>query len=281
MCYFNEQFTSGTYNPPTMVTFLPNGGFIPQEKHCIKVPLTIAPTLMKMVIGKDGYYFNGITKASHTDYIWYKKEENVVEVWGSPSNLEDAKKRLTDRMNSIAAKLASSLENTCNDDVALGQEVKCIKVPITVEPSLMSQVIGKEGCHFNSIKKASNTTSIWCKREENVIEVWGTPSNLEDAKQMLLDRMNEVSAKIVKPDNNEHEQELTCIKVPLTVHSSLMSQVIGKEGCHFNSIKKASNTTSIWCKRGENVIEVWGPPANVEDAKQMLINRMNHVLTVN
>ena len=271
MCYFDKQFNSGTYNPPTMVTFLPEGGFIPQEKHCIKVPLTISPTLMKMVIGKDGYYFNAITKASNTEYIWYKKDENVVEIWGTPSNLEDAKKRLMDRMNLISAKF-SATDVICNT-----QDLKCIKIPITVESSLMCQVIGKDGCHFNSIKKATNTTSIWCKREENIIEVWGPSSNLEDAKQKLLNKMNEVSGKDNTSYHDNYESDLTCITVDVTVDTSLMSQVIGKDGYYFNCIKKASNITSIWCKREDNVIELWGPSSNLEDAKHRLIQRMDYI----
>lgn len=271
MCYFKKQFNSGIYNPPTMVTFLPDGGFIPQEMHCVKIPVTISPTLMKMVIGKDGYYFNGITKASKTEYIWYEKDKNVVEIWGAPSNLEDAKKRLMDRMNLISAKISST------DVIYDTQDVKCIKIPITIDSSLMCQVIGKDGCHFNSIKSTTNIISIWCKREDNVIEIWGPSSNLEDAKQKLLNKMKEISGKDHTSNHDNCETDSTCISVDVTVDAALMSKVIGKDGYYFNCIKKASNITSIWCKREDNVIEVWGPSSNLEDAKQRLIQRMNYI----
>lgn len=107
---FNTGFQSGVYAPPICCT-VRQGSLIPMEQHCRKVNVTISPSLMKFVIGKQGYYFNAITKASGTNYIWYKKEENVIEVWGPPQNLWDAEKRLKERMNDIEWKWVCSETN--------------------------------------------------------------------------------------------------------------------------------------------------------------------------
>jgi len=105
--HFNNGFQSGVYAPPICCTFQ-RDNVIPLEQHCRRVNVTISPTLMKFVIGKQGYYFNAITKASGTNYIWYKKEENIIEVWGPPHKLADAERRLTERMDDIRWKVMCS-----------------------------------------------------------------------------------------------------------------------------------------------------------------------------
>ena len=95
------------------ITFLPGGGFalvmpenpvrvVEQEKRTIKV--TINPSLMGYVIGKEGVYFNAITKCSKTHFIWYNKERNEIDIYGPPKNLQDAEDRLIQRMNHIEQK---------------------------------------------------------------------------------------------------------------------------------------------------------------------------------
>ena len=100
---YNHNYQQGVYTPPTVCTFQQNN-VVPLEQHCLKVNVTISPTLMKFVIGKNGYYFNAITKASGTNYIWYKREEGIIEIWGPPHKLVNAKDRLEKRMKEISWK---------------------------------------------------------------------------------------------------------------------------------------------------------------------------------
>lgn len=81
---------SGIYNPPIL------------GNRCKKISLTILPKNIGAVIGKQGYYFNAITKASNASYIWYNKEEEVIEVWGKNDYIiKDAEQRLVERMDSV------------------------------------------------------------------------------------------------------------------------------------------------------------------------------------
>ena len=84
---FYDYFTPGTYNPP--------------DAHYSQVSCSIEKEDIKNLIGKNGYIFNAITKASSVDYLWYDNTRNVIEIWGPEHNLEDAKNRLIQRMNKI------------------------------------------------------------------------------------------------------------------------------------------------------------------------------------
>ena len=95
-------FQSGVYNPPTMVTFEHGPTLIcTPEQHVRYVTVDINPELMKFVIGTSGYYFNAITRASGVSYIWFDKQMNRIEVYGPIWCLDNAEKRLTDRMTHI------------------------------------------------------------------------------------------------------------------------------------------------------------------------------------
>lgn len=84
---FYDYFTPGMYNPP--------------DAHYSQVPCSIDKEDIKSLIGRNGYIFNAITKASHIDYLWYDNTRNVIEIWGPEHNLEGAKSRLIERMNKI------------------------------------------------------------------------------------------------------------------------------------------------------------------------------------
>lgn len=84
---FYDYFTPGTYNPP--------------DAHYSQVHCSIKKDDINSLIGRNGYVFNAITKASHIDYLWYDNTRNVIEIWGPEHNLEKAKSRLIQRMNKI------------------------------------------------------------------------------------------------------------------------------------------------------------------------------------
>lgn len=92
----------GVFTPPVLLTLDEQKNVLYKpEEHIREIPVEINPEYMKFVIGTQGYYFNAITKASNTSYIWYDKENAVIKVWGPVGNLDDAEKRLRDRMDDI------------------------------------------------------------------------------------------------------------------------------------------------------------------------------------
>ena len=104
MTVHQAEFQSGVYNPPKIVTieYKPDARVLGTvEDHILYVDVDINPELMKFVIGTAGYYFNAITKASGVSYIWYDKATNKIEVHGPMWCLDNAEKRLKDRMDHI------------------------------------------------------------------------------------------------------------------------------------------------------------------------------------
>ena len=90
----------GVYNPPIAAYY-----------H--EIPITIQTDLIKHVIGSNGKYFNAITKASGVFYIWFRKERNIIEVWGpSVPSMDSAVKRIFDRMELVKQRFSISLEET-------------------------------------------------------------------------------------------------------------------------------------------------------------------------
>lgn len=99
---FMNSFQSGVYNPPAIVSFENGANLVGTlEDHRRYIDVDIKPELMKFVIGTAGYYFNAITRASGVSYIWYDKETNKIEVHGPIWCLDDAERRLKERMDHI------------------------------------------------------------------------------------------------------------------------------------------------------------------------------------
>lgn len=78
----------GYYNPPANTFFT-------------QVPITVEPELMGFVMGKQGAVFKAITHQCRLHYIWFAKERGMVEIWGPEWGLQEAVKRLTERMDLI------------------------------------------------------------------------------------------------------------------------------------------------------------------------------------
>lgn len=85
---YNYSFTPGTYNPPD--AFYCEVKLNPDE-----------PSLMRTVIGREGFYFKAITSATKVYYIWYSRERSVVEIWGPESRLELAMERVRQRIDRV------------------------------------------------------------------------------------------------------------------------------------------------------------------------------------
>lgn len=78
----------GLYNPPIA--------------HYSEVKCDLPEDLIKKLIGRNGYYFNVITKVSKVNYLWFDNQRKVIEIWGPMIHLENAKRRLIERMARLA-----------------------------------------------------------------------------------------------------------------------------------------------------------------------------------
>lgn len=81
--------TNSTYNPP--------------NTHYSEVKCDLSDQQIKKLIGKNGYFFNVITKAAKVNYLWFDNQRKVIEIWGPMIHLENARRRLIDRMERIVS----------------------------------------------------------------------------------------------------------------------------------------------------------------------------------
>ena len=50
------------------------------------------------IMGKDGKVFKAITNKSRCKYIWYNKEDGIIEIWGPHNNLMTADELVKERI---------------------------------------------------------------------------------------------------------------------------------------------------------------------------------------
>ena len=53
------------------------------------------------IMGKEGKVLKAITSRSRCKYIWYNKENGVVEIWGPHENIMTADELVKERINKI------------------------------------------------------------------------------------------------------------------------------------------------------------------------------------
>lgn len=97
----------------------PSAIYDPPISHYAEIKCDLAKDLVRKLIGKNGYFFNIITKASRVKYLWYDNIRKVIEIWGPMSNLAEAKNRLSDRMQRI---LKESQHDTNDSGVTHAQD---------------------------------------------------------------------------------------------------------------------------------------------------------------
>ena len=57
------------------------------------------------IMGKEGKVFKAITSRSRCKYIWYNKENGVVEIWGPHENIMTADELVKERINKITTSI--------------------------------------------------------------------------------------------------------------------------------------------------------------------------------
>ena len=81
---------------------------------------------MYKFIGKNGAHFKFLTTKLGLDYIWWKKETNIIELWGPHTKLSFAKKVMEEKLKKFMENkpLTTRLQRCC---AVTHDEVKEIK----------------------------------------------------------------------------------------------------------------------------------------------------------
>jgi hypothetical protein len=66
---------------------------------------------MGRVIGRDGSVFNAICHQTGADYIWYQRDQSLIEIWGPEEVVPIAKARVQERLDKIKNQCYPKLSN--------------------------------------------------------------------------------------------------------------------------------------------------------------------------
>lgn len=63
--------------------------------------------LIKMTVGKDGFFFKKLTEQYNMCYIWHNIEENMIELWGDECKHNSIQKEIIEKMQELDEYLKS------------------------------------------------------------------------------------------------------------------------------------------------------------------------------
>ena len=123
---YNNNFVivPGEYSPPNS-----HYAHISMEKYINDLNLTekqynklnkFKDYIVPYTIGSNGKVFKAITKQSKVKYIWYKKEEHLVEIWGDEIHIPNAILRVKNRIKFV-------IDNLLNDVYDINLKNKKLK----------------------------------------------------------------------------------------------------------------------------------------------------------
>jgi len=123
---YNNNFVivPGEYSPPNS-----HYAHISMEKYINDLNLTeeqynklnkFKDYIVPYTIGSNGKVFKAITKQSKVKYIWYKKEEHLVEIWGDELYIPNAILRVKNRIKLV-------IDNLLNDVYDINLKNKKLK----------------------------------------------------------------------------------------------------------------------------------------------------------
>ncbi|KAM6909078.1 vigilin [Xenentodon cancila] len=145
-------------------------------------------------------------------------------------------------------------------------------VPITedveVSYELHRYIIGQKGSGIRKMMEEYEV-NIWVPQPEkqlDVIKVTGLVSNVERAKQGLLERVKELQAE-------QEDRVLRSFKVTMSVDPKFHPKIIGRKGAVISQIRKDHDVSIQFPDKGDeqqDLIVILGYERNVEDARQAI-----------
>ena len=70
--------------------------------------------IIRQVIGRDGCYFKQITQNAGVYYIWHKRKEGHIEIWGPEENLQKAIQQIHNRLYFVISNMHRGRKTVSN-----------------------------------------------------------------------------------------------------------------------------------------------------------------------
>lgn len=159
-----------------------------------------------------------------------------------------------------------------------GKEANCLEakqalldlVPITIEVDVPYEmhrsIIGAGGRAVRELMDRYDVHIVLSSTEikEDIIKITGTPVNVQDAKEALLDRVSEL-------ESDRKDRELRSFSLQIEVNPDYHPKIIGKRGAVITNIRKDHDVQITFPKKGdpnEQIIIITGYEDNCYRAKE-------------
>jgi len=220
----------------------------------INIKVEVPYEFHRFIIGKNG---GGVRQLMNEFDVNIKvpsseEQSSLITVTGAPSNVEDAKLKLLDRVKELEKEKAD-------------KELKSYETRIEVKPEYHPKIIGRRGAVITQLRQDFDVNIQLPKKEdtenENVITITGYEDNAIKAKEAIL--------KIV----NQYENQ---VKEQVYINPRVHSLIIGRRGA---TIRKIMTDFKVDIKMPRDndpdpdlVIIMGNDEDNVLDCKDHLLN---------
>ncbi|KAH0551211.1 vigilin [Cotesia glomerata] len=172
---------------------------------------------------------------------------DIIRITGQPENVEKAKKALLDLVP--------------------------ITVQVDVPFDLHRLIIGKSGRDVRVLmsKYDVHINMSPADQKRDYIEICGAPANIEEAKQAILERVEDLEAK-------RQERALKSYELKFEVSPEFHPKLIGRGGVVIKKIRTDFDVQVDFPKKGdpeENIITITGFEKNTHEAKEEILKIVN------
>ncbi|KAH1009812.1 vigilin [Dendroctonus ponderosae] len=224
---------------------------IPQKHH-------------RTVMGAKGYRVQGITSQFDVQ-IKFPDRDNTEEYQSelTNGNVDAEPIRQCD-----VIKITGKEENCINARQALFD-----LIPVTIEVDVPFEmhrpIIGAKGQGVRDLMIRFDVHIVLSSAEvpEDIIKISGTPANVHDAKEALLERVKEL-------EEMKKDRELRSYTLQIEVNPDYHPKIIGKRGAVITKIRKDHDVQIIFPKKGdenEHIITITGYEENTHQAKEDIL----------
>lgn len=221
---------------------------IPQKHH-------------RTVMGTKGYRVQGITSQFDVQ-IKFPDRDNTEEYHSELTNGD---------INAEPIRQCDVIKIT-------GKETNCLQakqalldlIPITIEVDVPYEmhrsIIGAKGQAVRELMDRYDVHIVLSSTEvrEDIIKITGTPANVQDAREALLERVAELEA-------DKRDRELRSFNIRIEVNPDYHPKIIGKRGAVITNIRKDHDVQITFPKKGdpnEQTIIITGYEENCYRAKE-------------
>jgi hypothetical protein len=136
----------------------------------LQVDINLSTDLIKILIGRNGYFLKNITHDNNLEYLWFDVDTSKMNFWGSSENCLNANTMISNRIDNIKKYYLPDK-----------------KLKITLDNENLKKFIGLNGFYLKQIENKTNC-KIWFNKLTDEFYFWGDKNKIVHAETELLKR---------------------------------------------------------------------------------------------